>query len=326
MDRLAEAVGLDPVEIRVRNGFTQGSAAPTGQVIDSAAPVAELVERLQAMPLPPAADGALDLRRLPGGVANTTHGEGVRRGVGYAVAYKNVAFSEGFDDYSTARVRLGIVGHEPVVTVHTAAAEVGQGLVTIEQQICRTELGVESVVVAPKDTQVGSAGSSSASRQTYVTGGAVKAACESVRRMVLARAAERLGTDEAALRLEDGAVVDDGGGGGHPGRPARHRRRRGHRGVAAPADVPHRPGDRAGRRPRAVRLRRAPRGRRRRRRARPGQGRRARLHPGRRQGPEPVRRRRPDPGRQHPGDGPGADGGDPDRRRAGSPTRRSPTT
>ncbi|MET1060375.1 MAG: xanthine dehydrogenase subunit D, partial [Nocardioides sp.] len=213
MDKLADAVGLDPVEIRARNGFHEGSTAPTGQVIDSAAPVEELVRRLAAMPLPAptSADGDVDLRRMPGGVSNTTHGEGVRRGVGYAVAYKNVAFSEGFDDYSTARVRLGIAGGEPVVTVHTAAAEVGQGLVTVEQQICRTELGVERVVVAPKDTQVGSAGSSSASRQTYVTGGAVKAACESVRRLVLTRAATRLGTETDGLRLEDGGVVDRSG-------------------------------------------------------------------------------------------------------------------
>jgi CO/xanthine dehydrogenase Mo-binding subunit len=217
MDRLADAVGLDPVEIRVRNGFHEGSTAPTGQVIDSAAPVAELVERLRAMPLPEDGldkldqRGGLDLRRLPGGVANTTHGEGIRRGVGYAVAYKNVAFSEGFDDYSTARVRLSVIGRDPVATVHTAAAEVGQGLVTIEQQICRTELGVERVVVAPKDTRVGSAGSSSASRQTYVTGGAVKAACESVRRLVLTRAATQLGTSDAGLRLERGAVVDETG-------------------------------------------------------------------------------------------------------------------
>ena len=76
-------------------------------------------------PLPP--DGAAV---LPGGHANTTHGEGVRRGVGYAVGYKNVGYSEGFDDYSTARVRLSVVGGEPLVEVHTAAAEVGQGLVT----------------------------------------------------------------------------------------------------------------------------------------------------------------------------------------------------
>ena len=211
MDKLADAVGLDPVEIRARNGFHEGSTAPTGQVIDSAAPVEELVRRLAAMPLPAPADGVVDLRRMPGGVSNTTHGEGVRRGVGYAVAYKNVAFSEGYDDYSTARVRLGITGGEPVVTVHTAAAEVGQGLVTVEQQICRTELGVDRVVVAPKDTQVGSAGSSSASRQTYVTGGAVKAACESVRRLVLTLAATRLGTETEGLRLEDGAVVDRSG-------------------------------------------------------------------------------------------------------------------
>ena len=104
------------------------------------------------------------------------------RGVGYAVGYKNVGFSEGFDDYSTARVRLEVVGGEPVVTVHTAAAEVGQGLVTIEQQICRTELGVEQGRDRARRTPaVGSAGSTSASRQTYVTGGAVKAACERIR-------------------------------------------------------------------------------------------------------------------------------------------------
>ena len=83
---------------------------------------------------------------MPGGVANTTHGEGVRRGIGYAVGYKNVGFSEGFDDYSTARVRL----RSPAAcrsSVHTAAAEVGQGLVTVQAQIARTELAIEQVVV-----------------------------------------------------------------------------------------------------------------------------------------------------------------------------------
>ena len=116
-----------------------------------------------------------------GGHSNTTHGEGVRRGIGYAVGYKNVGYSEGFDDYSTARVRLSLVGGEPLVEVYTAAAEVGQGLVTVQEQIARHELGVERVIVMPADTQVGSSGSSSASRQTYMTGGAVKLACEAVR-------------------------------------------------------------------------------------------------------------------------------------------------
>src|SRR6266567_5338740 len=245
MDKLAAALGMDPVELRCRNAMSLGSEAPTGQIVDSPAPVEELRRRLQAMPLPAgtaglggtegaaaasgasdddrrpgpglrdrggtegaaaasgasdddrrpgpglrdlggaegaaaasgasdddrrpgpglrdlggtegaaAASGASDddrrpgpdLRDLPGGVSNTTHGEGVVRGIGYAVAYKNVGFSEGYDDYSTARVRLEISGGEPTVTVHTAAAEVGQGLVTVEQQICRTELGVDDVVV-----------------------------------------------------------------------------------------------------------------------------------------------------------------------------------
>jgi xanthine dehydrogenase D subunit len=230
MDKLAAALGMDPVELRCRNAISMGGEAPTGQIVDSPAPVAELLRRLRDMPLPEEApsdaalpapasapaprNGAarLDLRALPGGVANTTHGEGVVRGVGYAVGYKNVGFSEGFDDYSTARVRLEVIAGEPVVTVHTAAAEVGQGLVTIEQQICRTELGVDQVVVSPADTAVGSGGSTSASRQTYVTGGAVKAACERIRERVLILTQRHLGRTVAGLRLVDGAVTSEAEG------------------------------------------------------------------------------------------------------------------
>ncbi|SHN66648.1 xanthine dehydrogenase, molybdenum binding subunit apoprotein [Geodermatophilus obscurus] len=211
MDELAAAVGVDPVEIRRRNGVQEGDRTITGQVIDSAAPVAELLQRVADLPLPPPLPGHPDLRDLPGAVGNTTHGEGVRRGVGYSVTYKNVGFSEGFDDYSTARVRLQVTGGEAVATVHTAAAEVGQGLVTVQQQIARTELGVERVVVVPADTAVGSAGSTSASRQTYVTGGAVKAACEAVRTAVLQRAAVALGRPVAGLALDGDKVLGAGG-------------------------------------------------------------------------------------------------------------------
>ena len=65
---------------------------------------------------------------------------------------------------------------------------------TVQEQIARTELGVERVVVLPADTNVGTAGSSSASRQTMMTGGAVKAACEAVREELAKRAAA--GSDE----------------------------------------------------------------------------------------------------------------------------------
>ena len=207
LDKLAEALGMHPVDVRIRNAVEHGSVIATGQVVDSAAPVAELLTLVRDKPMPASPSGPRDIRELPGGVSNTTHGEGVVRGVGYAVGIKNVGFSEGFDDYSTARVRIEMIGGEPVVSVHTAAAEVGQGLVTLQAQIARTELGVQRVVIQPSDTSVGSAGSSSASRQSYVTGGAVKAACEEVRGELLTLAAQRFGV--AAVGLAGGKVVSD---------------------------------------------------------------------------------------------------------------------
>ena len=220
MDKLAAKLGMDPVEFRRLNAMEQGTLLPTGQPVDSPAPVAELLRRVKAMPMPPerqweSSEGA-DVRQLPGGLSNTTHGEGVVRGVGYAVGIKNVGFSEGFDDYSTARVRMEVVGGEPVATVHTAMAEVGQGGVTVHAQIARTELGVTQVTIHPADTRVGSAGSTSASRQTYVTGGAIKHACELVREKVLELGRRKLGSyhpawAHAELLLEGGKVVTDGG-------------------------------------------------------------------------------------------------------------------
>ncbi|MBB4941126.1 CO/xanthine dehydrogenase Mo-binding subunit [Streptosporangium album] len=204
MDALAEACGISPVEVRVRNAVSQGSRLATGQVIDTPAPLADMLRELEAMPLPEA--GGTGLLDMPGGVSQTTHGEGVRRGVGYGVGIKNICFSEGFDDYSTARVRVELLGGEPHVLVHTAAAEVGQGLVTLQEQIARTELGIDRVTVAQADTAVGSAGSSSASRQSYVTGGAVKAACEAVRKRLDDLRAGGSTLEEA---LEQGGAVEE---------------------------------------------------------------------------------------------------------------------
>ena len=219
MDKLAAALSIDPVELRIRNALETGSTMVTGQTIEGPVPVAELMRRVRDVPLPPAlTTEPFDLTEMPGGVSNTTHGEAVRRGVGFAVGFKNVGYSEGFNDYSTARVRLSVVDGRPRVEVHTAGAEVGQGLVTVQAQIAGTELGVSDVVVIDADTRVGSAGSSSASRQTYITGGAVKAACEAVRERVLSLAQSELGhragsqPDAAAgLRLERDTIVSTDG-------------------------------------------------------------------------------------------------------------------
>ncbi|MDQ1180014.1 MULTISPECIES: molybdopterin cofactor-binding domain-containing protein [unclassified Rhodococcus (in: high G+C Gram-positive bacteria)] len=206
MDQLAEACGLSPVEVRRVNAVAQGSLLATGQVIEAPAPLAEMLLRAEAMPMPAPLDTS-DIRNLPGGASQTTHGEGVVRGVGYGVGLKNICFSENYDDYSTARVRLEVIGGEVTALVHTAAAEVGQGLVTLEAQIARTELGVSRVTIHPADTTVGNSGSSSASRQSYMTGGAVKAACEAVREAVFVLAGLHLGRAATDLTLDGGKVV-----------------------------------------------------------------------------------------------------------------------
>ena len=205
--------------------------------------------------------------------------------------------------------------------VHTAAAEVGQGLVTVQAQIARTELGVERVTIHPADTAVGSAGSSSASRQTYMTGGAVKTACEAVRgprcsrgrgarsywpigeldRWSAARSCSASGGVLAALVdvLGDGLVEET--------REYHHR-------PTSPLDPVTGQGDSHTQ----LAFCRPPRGRRRGRRTRPGQGVALDAGPGRRQDHEPAGARGPDPRRHRAGPRPRAHGGDPGPRRQGA--------
>lgn len=209
MDKLAAQLGMDPVELRVRNAMSTGTILPTGQAVDGPAPVAELLRTVGSRPLPPGS--GTDVLKLPGGAGNVTHGEGVVRGVGYAVGVKAIGYSGGVEDYSTAKVTLNAIAGEPVAEIYTAAAECGQGITTVQTQIARTELGVHKAVVAPADTGIGDAGSSSASRQTWMSGGAVKRACEAVAEQLYKRARQRPGVGDMPLRLVDGAVVDEAG-------------------------------------------------------------------------------------------------------------------
>ena len=182
MDALADRLGLDPVELRLRNALRTGSVLPTGQVITGTAPVREVIERCRAVPLPPAEDTVgRDPISYPGGAGHVSRGESLRRGVGFAVGFKNVAYSEGFDDAAEATVTLRPAPNGPVAVVRTAAVDYGQGLYTVLAQIVRSELGVEEVVFEPASTESGSAGSTSASRQTTMTGGAVLAACRELK-------------------------------------------------------------------------------------------------------------------------------------------------
>jgi CO/xanthine dehydrogenase Mo-binding subunit len=175
MDKLAAELAVDPVELRLLNALAAGDVLPTGQTITGSMPVAETIRAAAALEPPPAESLPRDVLRLPGGAGNTTNGEGVRRGVGFAVGFKNIAYSEGFDDYCAARVRLLADGS---AEVHCAAAEVGQGVTGVILQVARTELGIEDIRLAPVQTStVDSAGSASASRMTWMAAGAVRDAC-----------------------------------------------------------------------------------------------------------------------------------------------------
>ena len=174
MDRLAAALDIDPVELRLLNALAPGDTLPTGQVVRGSLPVAEVIRRAAALEPPPPEELPRDPIRLPGGAGNTTRGEGVKRGTGFAVGFKNICYSEGFDDFCAARVVLAGDAAE----IHCAAAEVGQGVESVILQVARTELALDDVTIAPAGTaRVGSAGSASASRLTYMVAGAVQLAC-----------------------------------------------------------------------------------------------------------------------------------------------------
>ena len=209
IDKLAEACGLDPVEIRLLNAIGTGDRMITGQILDSVAPVRRCLLETAALPFPdePIGGHDRDVMRLPGGAGRTADAAHIFRGIGYGASMKNLMYSEGFDDHSTARCRLA----DGVATLKFATAEVGQGFVTLAPQIARTVLGVDRVEIDRIDTDIGSAGSTSASRQTWMSGGAVKAACEAVRTRLFEHLAVVHGVEAEVLRVDGPDIVDDGG-------------------------------------------------------------------------------------------------------------------
>jgi CO/xanthine dehydrogenase Mo-binding subunit len=159
--------------------------------------VIDVIDSLAAMPITTSDDSP-----LPGGSGLTTERHHVERGIGYALGLKNLGFSEGYDDYAQARVRLTEEG----VVVETAAIEVGQGLVTVLAQIARSGLGVSEAIVRHVDTSlIDSAGSTSASRQTQISGGATLQAASQLRERILTRYDADDLTDDGAWR--DGQLI-----------------------------------------------------------------------------------------------------------------------
>jgi CO/xanthine dehydrogenase Mo-binding subunit len=204
MDKLSAATGIDEVEIRLRNIIHTGDTMITGQVLESVAPLERCIRETAAMPLPVEMGVNPHELDLPGGSGRTADRRNIVRGIGWGVSMKNLMYSEGFDDYSTARCTLT----NGSVELKFATSEVGQGFVTLAPQIARSVLGVDTVTYDTIDTQIGSAGSTSASRQTWMSGGAVDGACRMVRERLFEHVGSMHGIDPLRLAIDDTDIID----------------------------------------------------------------------------------------------------------------------
>ncbi|MGP3983304.1 xanthine dehydrogenase family protein molybdopterin-binding subunit [Streptomyces sp. KR80] len=204
MDKLAAKLGIDPVELRLRNVMATGDLLPTGQTVTCPAPVAELLQAVRDAPLPPLPkDAPEEDWLLPGGPEGAGEPGAVRRGVGYALGMVHMLGAEGADEVSTATVRVN--GGE--ATVICAAVETGQGFSTLARQIVQEVLGVEEVHVASVDTDQPPAGPACHGRHTWVSGGAVERAAKMVRTQLLQPLAHKFGMSTELLSIADGKIT-----------------------------------------------------------------------------------------------------------------------
>jgi selenium-dependent xanthine dehydrogenase len=193
IDRMAERLGLQPLEIRRRNALRAGWETCTGQLLRESAGLLECIDRVEQ-----AVEG---FRARDGGGEVPDRA----RGWGYACAYKNVGLGGGAIDSAGAEVEW-LAGR---VQVRAGAAEVGQGLLTVLSQIAADELGVspQLVEVILGDTaRTLDGGPTTASRQTFVTGNAVRQAAAQLRATLAAAASEALDAPPDALSFRDGRV------------------------------------------------------------------------------------------------------------------------
>ncbi|MCL4458913.1 MAG: molybdopterin-dependent oxidoreductase [Chloroflexi bacterium] len=178
MDILARRLGLSPVEIRLRNAVEVGKRLGTGQTLKASVGLKETIQKAVEA-----------FNRLP-------KPAGPNVGWGIACGYKNTGLGVGVDDFSCALVTLD---DEARLVVKTGAADVGQGLTTVLGQIAAQELGVpyEEIRVSCGNTYDSpNGGPTTASRQTFISGNAVKMAAEQARDKLLDLAAKELGAKE----------------------------------------------------------------------------------------------------------------------------------
>jgi aldehyde oxidoreductase len=200
LDELAERLGIDALELRHRNAIRAGDRTATGQVIAASTGLAACLDALRPRWRQTRAE-AEDANRIKGVI---------RRGVGIAAMWYGIG-NTSLSNPSTMRVGIDREGR---VTLYSGAVDIGQGSNTIMAQICADALGipVAALVLVTGDTDLTpDAGKTSASRQTFVSGAAAKAAGEDLRRRILERAgagtAARIVLGDGYLRVDDGGVL-----------------------------------------------------------------------------------------------------------------------
>ncbi len=184
MNLLAEALGIDPVELRMRNVLQEGSLLSVGtplpkgvsmpQVIEKCALAAGWEKTESGWQRPP-------IEKASWPKLQPAQHKALRRGIGFACGFKNVGFSFGAPENSWATVRLEGGGEIEKVFVYHAGADCGQGAHTVMAQIAAETAGVplEKVVMIVSDTATtNNSGSASASRMTFMAGNAIKGATE----------------------------------------------------------------------------------------------------------------------------------------------------
>jgi selenium-dependent xanthine dehydrogenase len=193
MDILAEELGLSPFEIRRKNALRVGATTATGQVLRESVGLLETINRVEE---------EVQSSKFK---AQTPNSE-FRRGWGIACAYKNVGLGGGASDCAGAEVELTDDGQ---AIVRAGAAEVGQGLVGVLALVAAEELGLpcDSVEVLVADTdKTLDGGPTTASRQSFITGNAVRLAARKVRGALAQVVSEELGVPPGSLVFRNGQI------------------------------------------------------------------------------------------------------------------------
>ena len=196
MDLLAKELNMDPLEIRRVNIFKQGSETATGQKLTESIGILECLDAIQ-----PHYEEAMKNWRT----AESSPFK--RKGVGIGAMCYGIG-NTGMRNPSTARVEMDPAGS---VTLYTGCADIGQGSTTVLAQIVAETLGLETndIQLVVGDTKyTTNAGATSASRQTYISGNAVKEAAEKLRELLMTGAVDVLKVGKASLMLDSGFVTD----------------------------------------------------------------------------------------------------------------------